>query len=79
MNVNSNDCNQRKTTCTFIYLYKAKKNCETFVYRQKSRHFAKRNLKAKNRSCLRTDFFKGQILRALLSNKNEILHYGKSQ
>ena len=39
MNANYNDYYQRKTTCTFIYILKAKK-CETF-YIQKARHLTK--------------------------------------
>ena len=31
INVNNNDSHQRKTTCAFLYIQKAK-NCETLIY-----------------------------------------------
>ena len=40
MNENFNDCHQRETTCTFLYMQNAKK-IETVIYIQKARHFAK--------------------------------------
>ena len=40
MNENYNDCNQRKTTSTFLYMQKAKINAKRF-YKQKKRHFSK--------------------------------------
>ena len=52
------------------------------IYIKKAIFFAKRfhiHKNQKNQSCLHTDFLKSQMLRAFLSNKNEILHSLKIQ
>ena len=41
MNVNYNDCHQRKTTCTFLYINKKQNNPETLLY-TKSRTLRKK-------------------------------------
>ena len=62
MNENNNDSHQQNTTCT-LYIYKDQKNRETFIYREKARHFAKSEticdtfLLTKSRTLYITRFF----------------------
>ena len=41
INVNNNDSHQQKKTSTFLYIYKAKKMLNVYIYIQKARHFSK--------------------------------------